>query len=168
MSVIPSTGNIVEKKSTMLTFYDGNTLYVGGDGPGNYTRIQDAINDSNDGDTVFVYNGTYYEFVKINKQITLQGENKYNTIVEGGGLPRVAVFHVFPAGATNVKISNFTIRNTPDYCGISLYSGNNTITNCILYNLHEGIDVCSDNNSIINCQCYNNYVGIGINTGNNN
>jgi len=168
VSVIPSTGTVVEKKYIKPTFYDGKTLYVGGSGPNNYTRIQDAINDSNDGDTVFVYNGTYNEFVEINKQITLQGENKYNTIVEGGGLPRFAVFHVFPAGATNVKISNFTIRNTPDYRGISLYSGNNTIINCILYNLHTGIYVYSDNNSIINCQCYNNYVGIGINTGNNN
>jgi len=39
----------------------GNTLYVGGSGPNNYTRIQDAIDDANDGDTIFVYNGTYYE-----------------------------------------------------------------------------------------------------------
>lgn len=29
----------------------GNTLYVGGFGPGNYTRIQDAIDNSSDGDT---------------------------------------------------------------------------------------------------------------------
>jgi len=33
----------------------GNILYVGGDGEGNYTNIQDAINDAKDGDTIFVY-----------------------------------------------------------------------------------------------------------------
>ena len=36
-----------------------NTLYVGGSGEGNYTKIQDAIDDASDGDIVFVYNGTY-------------------------------------------------------------------------------------------------------------
>jgi len=28
---------------------DGNVLYVGGNGEGNYTSIQDAINDANNG-----------------------------------------------------------------------------------------------------------------------
>ena len=37
---------------------DGNTLYVGGSGEGNHTNIQDAIDDANDGDTVFVYEKT--------------------------------------------------------------------------------------------------------------
>ena len=34
---------------------DGDTLYVGGDGPNNYTTIQSAIDDAVDGNTVFVY-----------------------------------------------------------------------------------------------------------------
>ncbi len=38
-----------------------NILYVGGSGGNNYTYIQDAINASNDGDTIVVYSGTYYE-----------------------------------------------------------------------------------------------------------
>jgi hypothetical protein len=32
----------------------GKTLYVGGSGPGNYTKIQDAIDNSNIGDTILV------------------------------------------------------------------------------------------------------------------
>ena len=47
----------------------GNILYVGGNGPNNYTKIQDAIDDASNGDTIFVYNGTYYENVIINKII---------------------------------------------------------------------------------------------------
>lgn len=39
----------------------GNTLYVGGYGPDNYTKIQDAIDNASDGDTIFVYNGIYYK-----------------------------------------------------------------------------------------------------------
>ena len=51
----------------------GNNLYVGGTGEGNYTKIQDAIDDASDMDTVFVYNGTYYENVFIDKTINLIG-----------------------------------------------------------------------------------------------
>jgi len=43
----------IEKSSTLS--FDGNTLYVGGSGPNNYTRIQDAIDYASDWDTVFVY-----------------------------------------------------------------------------------------------------------------
>ena len=46
VSVIQSTSTIVVMKSTMPTFND-NTIYVGGSGPNNYTKIQDAINDTN-------------------------------------------------------------------------------------------------------------------------
>jgi hypothetical protein len=44
-------------------------LYVGGTGEGNYSRIQDAIDDAVDGDTVFVYDDSspYYEHIRINK-----------------------------------------------------------------------------------------------------
>ena len=48
-----------------------DTLYVGGSGLGNYTSIQDAINDSVDGDTVFVYDegSPYYENLVVNRSI---------------------------------------------------------------------------------------------------
>ena len=70
MTISSATGFYLEKQST-FTVLNGNTLYVGGSGPGNYTKIQDAIDNASDGDTVFVYNGTYYENVVINKSIDL-------------------------------------------------------------------------------------------------
>ena len=54
----------------------GNWLYVGGSGPGNYTRIQDAINASSDGDTVFVLNRIYYEIYKSGQINYSLGENQ--------------------------------------------------------------------------------------------
>ena len=60
----------------------GNTLYVGGSGPGNYTRIQDAIDNASNGDTVFVYDGIYDEYLEINRAIHLRGESKNNTILQ--------------------------------------------------------------------------------------
>lgn len=35
------------------------TIYVDDDGNADYTNIQDAIDNANDVDTIFVYNGTY-------------------------------------------------------------------------------------------------------------
>ena len=43
----------------------GITLYVGGAGPGNHTTIQSALDAASDGDTVFVYSGTYTENIYI-------------------------------------------------------------------------------------------------------
>ena len=46
---------------------DGNILYVGGTGPDNYTTIQDAIDDADNGDTIMVYPGHYNESLVIKK-----------------------------------------------------------------------------------------------------
>ena len=53
--IIPAIAQDTEKS---LPSSRGNWLYVGGSGPGNYTRIQDAIDNASDGDTVFVYSGS--------------------------------------------------------------------------------------------------------------
>jgi len=81
---------------------DGDILYVGGSGPGNYTYIQDAIDNASNGDTIYVYNGIYNENVFIDKQIGLIGEDKENTIINASGI-------VVNVSADNVKISGFTI-----------------------------------------------------------
>jgi parallel beta-helix repeat protein len=88
----------------------GNWLYVGGTGPGNYSRIQDAINESQDGDTVFVFDDSapYYESLIINKSITLMGENKETTIIDGTGLTAEAMIKVT---AITVTITGFCFQN---------------------------------------------------------
>ncbi len=105
MVINPLSATLSVEKSSIMSF-DGNTLYVGGNGPGNYTKIQDAIDDANNGDTVFVYNGTYYENVWVDKSIWLIGEDKYNTIIDGcGGEVTVGIT------ADNVIVNGFTITN---------------------------------------------------------
>ena len=56
------------------------TRYVGGTGPGNYSKIQSGINVANPGDTVFVYNGTYYEHPVIEEAIYLIGEGWFRLV----------------------------------------------------------------------------------------
>jgi len=165
---VPSTGMNV-KKSTAS--FDSNTLYVGGSGEGNYTKIQDAINDSSEGDTVFVYNGTYYENVVLNKSINLIGEDKDTTIIDGsymlwGFLVKVT--------ADWVNISGFSIINMTieDYSGgIYLKSCNNSnISNNIITNNWQGMYLVSscNHNIISNCDFAINDFPIIISDSNNN
>jgi parallel beta-helix repeat protein len=95
------------------------TLFVGGSGPGNFTTIQGALDASFPGDFVFVYDGTYEENILISKPLSLIGENKDTTIVDGRGR-REAV----NISASNVNITGLTITNggsgmTP---GIEIFS----------------------------------------------
>jgi len=119
------------------------TINVNYDGSAEYTSIQEAINASSDGDTVYVHSGTYYENIIIprSKSITLQGENKYTTIVDGE--KEGSIFFV---NADYVKITGFTIRHSgvggsyPDYfAGINLRTHDITITDNIIENNVYGI-----------------------------
>ena len=84
----------------------GTTIYVDDNGGANYSSIQDAIDAASDGDTIFVYSGTYNENIVVNKTLTLTGENKDNTIING-----VASGHVVEIKAYSVNLSGFTIQN---------------------------------------------------------
>jgi parallel beta-helix repeat protein len=141
-----------------------NILYVGGDGPGNYTYIQDAINDSINGDTVFVYEGMYYERLLINKSIKLLGEDKYTTIIDGGFFG-----DVINVTSDYVTISGFTVRYSEygwRFSGILLYSvKDNTITDNIINSNGVGIHVQLSDPGYNNITCNNlsnNYIGILI------
>jgi parallel beta-helix repeat protein len=96
----------------------GNTLYVGGSGAGNYTTIQSAIDDTDDYDTVFVYSGTYYENIVVDKSITLKGEDKNTTVIDGGNGKDVVKIN----GVDKVTILGFTIQNGGENkAGVYLY-----------------------------------------------
>jgi len=105
-------------KNQIASFIDGKILYVGGLGPGNYSSIQDAINDICIGGTVFVYNGTYCENIVINKNVNLVGEDRNFTVIDGRGSNKAVRI-----AADNVCVNGFTIRNTTRYKHIWMSSG---------------------------------------------
>ena len=158
---------------------NGTTLYVGGTGPYNFTRIQDAINYSENGDTIYVYCGTYYENITINKSITLIGENKYNTTINAqgnGSYERGSVIHIDGRYNSSLKfsVSGFTIENA----SVGIYIENGTrnvmIRDCIVRYCIDpwmSLGIVSHNNdnvTIENCLVYGNKYGIiiGISCGN--
>jgi parallel beta-helix repeat protein len=94
---------------------NGQTHYVGGSGPANHTTIQNAINHSENGDTVYVYNGNYTEKIIINKSIFLLGENRNNTTIIGEFIESANDNIVITIKADNVHISGFNITGAGGY-----------------------------------------------------
>jgi len=114
-------------------------LYVGGSGPGNYTSIQEAIDNSTSGDTIFVYNGTYNENVDTKlKKVSLIGEDRDITIINGQ-----TTNPVVRIGNSDTSISGFTLMGNSDetILLVSTLSENVFITNNIIKNGMYGIDL---------------------------
>lgn len=106
--LVPIIGSIeLNNKIGVLGKEKGNTLYVGGSGGGNYSTIQDAIDAAVNGDIVFVYDDSspYKENIRINKQISVIGENKETTNINGV----TGQDHVVRISSKNAEINGFTI-----------------------------------------------------------
>jgi len=152
IALFPFSSTAIHEKMENVNLFDENvrrTLYVGGSGPGNYSKIQDAIDNASDRDTVFVYNGIYYENIVINKSINLIGENAKTTIIDG--MEKGNVIYVC---GNRVCISNFTIQHGGGAwpgAGIFIYSSDNVISNNIIRNNGKGIilvDLVSKRNKV--------------------
>jgi len=130
----------------------GSILYVGGSGPGNYSGIQNAIDNASDGDTVFVYDDSspYYENIVVEKNVTLMGEQQESTIIDGGNSDTTVII-----GNGMVEFRSFTVQNG-NYHGIYIDNahGASVIQNTIKINEEFGIygssaiDCVFENNTI--------------------
>ncbi len=152
-SIVPTTGSMISKENNVRFLnLSGNTLYVGGNGPGNYSTIQAAINDANPGDTVFVYNGTYDETILVNKSIDLIGEDRDITIIDGGASGDVVSIVV-----DWVNISGFTIQHASNK-GITIVSSSFvTVSDCNILNNDLGVFFqSSDDNQLVGCTIWEN------------
>ncbi len=86
--------------------------------PDDYATIQEAINAANEGDTVFVRNGTYYGNVAVNKSVLLVGESRGSTIIQDevevlSDFVSLQSFTIMPSGwlGIHVKGMNATLEN---------------------------------------------------------
>ncbi len=173
---LPTTlSQSISPSEIILSAKNSKIIYVDGDnvnGPWNgssehpYKTINDGVFNATEGDTVYVFNGTYYENVTIEKRLNLIGENKSLTIIDGRYQN-----YVINVIEYSVIIENFTIRNSGGYkenAGIKLDSNNNTIKECKFYRTKSGVYIYnSNNNQIKDCTFHTNGEGIYIKSSNN-
>ncbi len=98
----------------MVPWSQPNIVYVDDDFTNatlgwNWTRfdnIQDGIYEVKSGGTVKVYEGTYYENVKVTKPLTLIGNGSENTTINGGGSGDVVFITASWTIISGLKITN--------------------------------------------------------------
>ena len=84
--------------------------------PDDYATIEDAVTNAVQGDTIFVKKGTYHETLKIEKSISLIGEDRDTTIIVGtlkGGVKVPLTIR-----QNNVTATGFTLGE--GYAGVQL------------------------------------------------
>ncbi len=128
---------------------DNNILYVGRSGQAEFLTVNDAINKSQNGDSIIVYAGIYYENILINKSINLIGENKETTkIISKNGTNTITIKSDY------INITDFTIKGGIN-SGIFIESSSScNIFKNIISNNSIGIFI----NSTKNLQIYNNTI----------
>jgi parallel beta-helix repeat protein len=145
------------------------TLYVGGGGLGNYSKIQWAIDNASDGDTVLVYDGTYYENIVINKTLTIIGNGSEYTIINANQTGDVVYIASDWVNVTGITVTGSGLL-TGD-AGIEINSSSNCkIENCnSSYNFIGLLLENSTDNLIANNTAFLNYIGsISLNRSNFN
>jgi len=137
-----------------------STLIVDINGTGNYTTIQEGIDNASDGDIVLVYPGTYFENIDYQaKNITIAskycttGDESYieNTIIDGNTNGSCVINK---DGGDEATISGFTIQHGSGY-----YDGYyNTFGGGIF--IGYGDDIINTFN-ILHCNIHDNVADIG-------
>ena len=167
-SYIPTLGDLGYRNTTYVD--DDYTPSTIGWGYDHFDNIQDGIDAVDENGAVFVYNGTYFDTLKINKTINLVGENKSSTFIVGKH------DYIMEITANFVNLTGFTFQSNwtddedvfgiliksdnnffsnnildPDSLGFYLsYATNNTIYNNLLIGVGVDINILSNYNKIIN------------------
>ena len=116
---------------------------------GSITSIQQAINQADSFDTIYVMAGLYIEQIIIDKTITLIGENKSNTTLSSFNNTCITI------RADNVTIQGFTLQNSNQAIFIN-QSNNGIIYNNNIKNNSYGLVI--DLQSNLNTIYHNNFV----------
>ena len=82
--------------STSLESSSHNTIYINSKRVSNGS-IQDAIDNANSGDTIYISSGIYYEHIVVDKPLTIIGNNPIETPINAVTPPAT----IIPIKSTN-------------------------------------------------------------------
>lgn len=134
-------------------------LLVDDDGSADFSRIQDAIDAAQNGDIIYVQSGIYYENLLVSKPVSLFGENKNTTIIDGSNAGTAVLVM-----ANDTIVEGFTIMNGEN--GVSVAESSNCIVedNNVINNFNRGILISRSENCIVRDNHeYGSRSGYGIN-----
>jgi len=143
----------------------GKKIITVDDEPGDadYISIKDAVNNSNPGDVIEIYSGTYYEegitvdcnnitIIGISEELG-QGNDTEKPFIQGNGYPKVLQIAANDVFITNLRIENmFWSGSYGLLIGIDVVRefNNITVTNMSVRNcVRAGIAYCASGNDII-------------------
>ena len=169
--VISTMGSSIKKNNLNYPLpinSKGLILYVGGSGPGNYSKIQDAINNASETDLVYVFNDSapYNENIIVDKPKNIIGENPIDTTIDGNDKKCTVTIN-----SSNVSFGGFNIING-NLSGIKLLNSENCfiVYNNINTNKRYGISLIDSNNIFIgfnNIEGNDNGIKLSSNSNNN-
>lgn len=152
---------------------DEFNMVVAQDGSGDYTSIQEAIDNTKSFPyqriTIFIKNGIYYEKIKVhewNSNLSLIGESKEKTIITYDdyfnkmNLGRNSTFYTYTllVEGDDFKASNLTIQNTAGEVGqavaLSVFSNRAVISNCNLLGNQDTLYVSGEGKRQYFKDCY--------------
>ena len=127
----------------------------------NYGSIQQAVNNATERTTLYVGTGQYFETLTINKSLSLVGENKDSTIIDGNDNRTVLYVN-----ADNVSINDLKIQYSGCSCeglyGIDMGSNrrnvnvtnNNIFSDSVGIYVKDGQDIVIVNNNVTSSRDY--------------
>lgn len=140
----------------LSTNTEAKTIEVDIAGGGHYTSIQDGVNASEDGDTVFIRGGEYHEEVNIPTSITLKGMDDRTSVLTSAN-DTVAL----SIGVANVTVRDLVFRNANS--GIQIFQSLGVvIENCTFDACRMGISLIASSRVRIlhNTFQHNTYTGV--------
>ena len=173
-------------KSARNIYVKESYPYSNGDGSADrpYKSIQKALNEANDGDSIYVFEGTYNESFVIDKQVSLIGLDRDETIIDrinhaANYLVEVTANHVTieditftdTSGSINVALifsrGNYLTIEGANFSdsivwGIYLYSSNDNTIGYNIMNGTKGIQAYYSNNNVFSNNVIRNSSEVGI------